>query len=129
MDVNYSQDRTDFRCGLCRQKGAFHCEHDTPYRDQYLASYDSNTPRTSVGSNNRRSKSETRTSTITNHSVNNGGVRTQRQVHTNAAAPAGTGARYEQNKYSNKTYVDDQHVNYSTKTNEQNKKSKSCVIL
>ena len=29
--------RDDFRCLVCRQKSVFHCEHDTPYRDQYLS--------------------------------------------------------------------------------------------
>ena len=28
--------RTDFRCALCRQKKVFRCEHDTPYRDEFL---------------------------------------------------------------------------------------------
>ena len=32
--------RDDFRCSLCRQKNTFHCEHDTPYRDQLLGTYD-----------------------------------------------------------------------------------------
>jgi hypothetical protein len=28
--------RGDFRCGVCQRKNAFHCEHETPYRDKYL---------------------------------------------------------------------------------------------
>lgn len=33
--------RDDFRCAVCRRKSAFHCEHDTPYRDELLGTYDS----------------------------------------------------------------------------------------
>lgn len=120
MDVNYSQTRNDFRCGLCRQKNAFHCEHDTPYRDQYLGGYDSNTPRASLESS-RRSRSENRK---TDHSIHNDGTHTQRQGNSNAA-----GVRYEQNKTLNKTNGDNHHVNQSSKTNKQKQKSKSCAIL
>ncbi|CAF1114437.1 unnamed protein product [Rotaria magnacalcarata] len=53
--------RDDFRCSLCVQKHTFHCEHDTPYRDQLLGSYDSSKPH-SVSSNSRREPRRTRPS-------------------------------------------------------------------
>jgi len=33
------QGRSDYRCSICRQKNVFNCEHNTPYRDQFLDTY------------------------------------------------------------------------------------------
>ena len=60
MEVSSLPKRDDFRCGLCRQKGAFHCEHDTPYRDQYLKIYDETTSG-AIPANGRISKNEMKT--------------------------------------------------------------------
>ncbi|CAF1355848.1 unnamed protein product [Rotaria sordida] len=43
--VVQKETQRDLRCGICRQKGIFYCEHDTPYRDQYLGTFDATTPR------------------------------------------------------------------------------------
>ncbi|CAF3364411.1 unnamed protein product [Rotaria socialis] len=61
--------RDDFRCSLCQQKNTFHCEHDTPYRDQLLGSYDSSKPH-SVSSISRRELQRTRPSKTTSASAN-----------------------------------------------------------
>jgi len=115
-----SQPRTDFRCGICQRKDAFHCEHATPYRDQYLIMKDSNIPRNSfITSRSPRNGAGT-----SNTSISNGGINTRRQVH-----PKVGGAQYQQNKNLNTTKRDNKHTNQSSNIYEQNQKSKSCVIL
>jgi uncharacterized cupredoxin-like copper-binding protein len=118
--MNFSQTRGDFRCGICQQKNVFHCEHDTPYRDQYLGTNDPNTSRTHMNSSRQ---STTHVGMHNNHSSkNNNGLHTERNVNSKAGA---------QGQKSDKTTVDNHNnnTNGSSKTFEPNKKSKSCVIL
>lgn len=165
MDVNHTPVRVDLRCALCQQKSAFVCEHDTPYRDQYLGIFDSNAPR-DILINRQGSKNEPKTH---DNSISNGGMNTGRQVNSNAGGGdaqhqqqninrqgaksepktynnsksnggmntgrqvnfnAGDGgAQHQQEKKSNKTNVDPQHTDESSKIHEQDQKSKSCIIL
>ena len=116
MTANSFSVRDDFRCGLCRQKNAFHCEHDTPYRDQYLGVYDPSNPQ-SMPVNNRRAKSETATY---KQPVSNGGINPERgrQVTNNRAA------KYEQNQN-----MENITTTTTTTTPQTTQKAKSCVIL
>jgi len=70
--------RDDFRCSLCQRKNAFHCEHDTPYRDQLLGTYDQEKPRMSA-SNSRRESHRT-SSHIHNNNLSN--HNTQQKITT-----------------------------------------------
>jgi hypothetical protein len=100
--------RYDFRCNICRQKSVFHCEHDTPYRDQYLGISDENTSGPSL-INSQRLKNETKT-------IENNGINQKRQGKSNAA---GDHAHNQQDK---------KHEN-KIDANPENKPTKSCTIL
>ncbi|CAF2510389.1 unnamed protein product [Rotaria sp. Silwood2] len=108
-NASYSDARGDFRCGLCRQKGAFHCEHDTPYRDIYLGTFDPNLLR-NISINAEKPKNGTR---MHNNLTSN-------SMHSNA------GAQYQQGKRLNNTSPPNKNT---MKQTEQDKKSKSCTIL
>lgn len=74
--------RDDLRCTLCRQRDAFHCEHDTPYRDIYLGIFDPKLPRNIV-INTERSKPRTQ-----NDSSRTGGTHmTGKQQQTKLPPP------------------------------------------
>ncbi|CAF0942807.1 unnamed protein product [Rotaria sp. Silwood1] len=107
--ASYSDTREDFRCGLCRQKGAFHCEHDTPYRDIYLGTYDPKALRDIV-IKTEKPKNETRM----HHNLTSNGT------HSN------TGDQYQQSRQLKNTIPANRSP---TKKIEQNQKSKSCTIL
>jgi hypothetical protein len=117
--------RDDFRCSLCQRKNAFHCEHDTPYRDQLLGTYDQEKPRMSA-SNSRRESHRT-SSHIHNNNLSN--HNTQQKVTTgkNAGAPYQHGRKSETSTVSH-TNTNPNSSDY-VKTHEQKKKNKSCVIL
>ncbi|CAF0925973.1 unnamed protein product [Rotaria sordida] len=102
-------DREDFRCGVCRQKGAFHCEHDTPYRDIYLGTFDPKELRNIV-INTEKPKNRSKTY---DNSTSNG-------INSN------TNVQYQQSKQFKTTSTTNQNA---TKNIEQDKKSKSCTIL
>ncbi len=117
--------RDDFRCSLCRQKNTFHCEHDTPYRDQLLGTYDQEKPYM-ISSNSRRESNRTRSHTNnynnppTNHRTQN--TPTGRDMKSHADP------RYEQGRRPDNSASPTPNQ-YYTEKNEQKKKNKSCVIL
>jgi hypothetical protein len=117
MSASYPETRSDFRCLLCRRQNVFHCEHDTPYRDRYLGTYDSNTSQ-NHNNHSRKSKNE---NTIHYNATNNGGSTARQQVNTNNAV------QYQQEQtFDTRTNI---NTNGSSKTFVQKKKSRSCVIL
>jgi hypothetical protein len=139
MDANHLQTRGDFRCAVCRDKACFHCEHDTPYRDIYLGTYDDTTPRNYV-INTERSKSEHKMHP--NHAKHNSGSHTGRQPNSTIDAlitgrhgNSNTGAKYQHGKKldhtttTTTTTTTNHHNDESVKTAAHNKNSKSCVIL
>ncbi len=117
MDTDYHQTRTDFRCLLCRRKNAFHCEHDTPYRDRYLGTYTD--PSQNHNHHRRKSKNE---NSIHSNSINTGG-NTERQQFSSKDS----GIRYQQ--YQTVHTGTNNYPKGSSKTFVKEKKSKSCVIL
>jgi hypothetical protein len=126
--------RDDFRCSLCRQKNAFHCEHDTPYRDQLLGSYYQEKPY--MGSkNSRRDPHRKRASdNYYNDSTSNDNVRhanTDRNVNPNTGRNVNpnTDPRYQQSRKTENTSPTNQYSYDHAKMNEQKTKNKSCVIL
>ncbi len=114
MNTDYTQTRTDFRCVLCRRMNAFHCEHDTPYRDRYLGTYID----PSENHNHHRRKSMNENS-IHSNSINTGGSTARQRVSSKDG-----GIRYQTVHKANNNYP-----NGSSKTFVKEKKSKSCVIL
>lgn len=70
----------DIRCGMCRQKGIFLCEHDTPYRDQYFGTFDRTKPRNIIVEekprykNNPQNNDDHHQSKSSNKPLNNGNV-------------------------------------------------------
>jgi hypothetical protein len=113
MEDNSSAMRYDFRCNLCRVKNVFHCEHDTPYRDQFLGIYDENLSGPGLA-NNQKLKNEPKT-------TQNNGVKQQQQGKSNAGAQNQQGKKHE-----NKTNANPDN---KTHTNAENKPAKSCTIL
>ena len=113
--------RDDFRCSICRQKSAFHCEHDTPCRDRLLGVYDAerfrfvttNSRRNSQRKVSSKSKSGNEKYPNINHGTHiNSNMSTQSQNYqqpTNRPLP-------------------NANTNIPSKQNER-KKGKSCTIL
>ena len=116
--------RDDFRCSLCRQKSAFHCEHDTPYRDRLLGTYDQEKPVT-ITTNSRRESHRTGAHNHNNHhsTKNNGMHNANTGKHLNPIVDT----RYQQGRRPDNNTAP--NTNNYTKTNGQTKKNKSCVIL
>ncbi|CAF1350926.1 unnamed protein product [Rotaria magnacalcarata] len=131
--------RGDSRCGICRQKGIFKCEHDTPYRDLYLGVFDPKTPRNmlindektknSNGAHNEKAKNshgvhneKAKNSHGTqNNSASNGGVNAGRPANLNA-----DGQLHHGKKSRKPVATKTQPAN----TSEHNKnKKKGCTIL
>ena len=129
--------RDDFRCSICRQKNAFHCEHDTPYRDQLLGLSDQANFRITTGNSRRHSQ---RTDLSKNTSLD----KQMQNTNTGQSVNASAGIRSRQDrKLDNKslptintnpnTYP---NTNTHTTTNaydtiqmREQKKNKSCSIL
>jgi hypothetical protein len=112
--------RDDFRCSVCRQKNAFHCEHDTPYRDQLLGTYNQVTT-TSRRDNHRTGSHVTNSASSYN------------ATHTTSTGQS-TNARHQQHgriqENSAVSHTTINPVSYSHDgTYEQKKKKKTCVIL
>jgi hypothetical protein len=119
--------RDDFRCSLCRQKNTFHCEHDTPYRDQLLGTYDQEKPHIAT-TNSRRTSQRigSHNNNSNNHSTRNNDMH---NAHTGRNANSNSDARHQQGKRPDNNPVLITNANGSTGTYEQKKKNKSCVIL
>jgi hypothetical protein len=118
--------RDDFRCSLCRQKNAFHCEHDTPYRDQLLGTYDQVKPHMSASSSRRETH---RTGSHVSNNTSLTSHNTTRKISTAHNADV----RYQQGKIPENstvshTTIDPVSYNYA-RTYEHKQKKKSCVIL
>lgn len=115
--------RNDFRCEVCRQKSVFHCEHDTPYRDQYLGTSEENFSRRTPNSS-RRSVDTNRTSKTDNRPMNTNNDRTGKMDTNRSTNGRVGGVQYQQGQRPNPA-----QTNPPVKAQEQNSKSKSCVIL
>jgi hypothetical protein len=115
--------RDDFRCGVCRQKNVFHCEHDTPYRDRYLGAYEQEKPYM-ASTNSQRESHHSGSHNNKNHSTNSNGTQnTNNGRNVNAIV----NSKYQPgNKSDNHSSA---NANGSLTTDEQKKKNKSCVIL
>ena len=121
--------RDDFRCSVCQRKHAFHCEHDTPYRDQILGTYDR-------GENSMRSSnSQRRPKGKPYHNENNSSVS---YANKHSFDPAHNFNLNAEEGYSHERRTDDRYgsityanpYNYNSKPKEQlKKKNRSCVIL
>lgn len=81
--------REDLRCGICRQKKIFVCEHDTPYRDQFLGMFNARTPRDhQIAEPNLEKKNKTNNSQ-TNNNVQNQGKTSNKPINNaNPAKPS-----------------------------------------
>lgn len=62
--------RTDFRCAICRRKNTFHCEHDTPIRDQFLGANEQLSNNDVYRSSLRQTNQQAETSTSINQTFN-----------------------------------------------------------
>lgn len=115
--------RDDFRCEPCRQKNAFHCEHDTPYRDQLLGTYDQDKSQF-VPANSRRE-----TQRMNSSKKNSAGNQT-RPTANRQSTKQNNGA---QNPPARRPMSDDPFMNPNYNANYQKpqkeKKSKGCTIL
>jgi hypothetical protein len=107
------QGRSDYRCSICRQKSAFHCEHNTPYRDQFLDTYGQEKPYDQRDSQRTRSNQN-------NNSANNNRMQ---NMNTGRNKNSNVDAQYRQNRRSYKNSFP--NTNDSVKPK---KKKKSCVI-
>jgi len=118
--------RDDFRCSLCRRKNAFHCEHDTPYRDQLLGSYDQEKPY--MGSKNSRRDPHLKPSSNSyyNDSTSNNNMQ---HKNTGQNVNLNTDPRYQQSRKSEISSSTNTYSYDHTRINEQKTKNKSCVIL
>ena len=115
MEDNSPMMRYDFRCNLCRIKNVFHCEHDTPYRDQFLGLQDENTS----GPN---SVNNQKTKTTQNNGVN------QKQQQQQQPPPKGksNAGDHTQNQQSKKR---ENKPSAKHEAHAENKPAKSCTIL
>jgi hypothetical protein len=118
MSADYPPTRDDFRCFVCRNKEVFHCEHDTPYRDQYLGTFNANSPR-----NTLIIRPRTTSESKNVNSKSNGGTNPSRQIKSNV------GARNQKNKKLDQKNTADNEADQTPEEDEETPKSKSCVIL
>ena len=118
--------RDDFRCSLCRQKNAFHCEHDTPYRDQLLGSYDQEKPH--MGSKNSRSDPHRKHSS-NNHYNDSTSNNKMQHINIGQNVNPNTDPRYQQSRKIENSPSTTPYSYDHTRINEKKTKNKSCVIL
>ena len=111
--------RDDFRCSLCRQKNAFHCEHDTPYRDHILGTYNQ------VGGTSRRDQHRQGSHVTNSASSYNARHKTSAEYQTNTRQQQG---RIQENSAVSHSTVNPVSYSYD-RTYEQKQKKKTCVIL
>lgn len=109
--------RDDFRCAICRRKRAFQCEHNTPYRDEFLGIDDSisqeeSSPITAC----RRSIAEITVETATSSS------KSKRQNKTRLNNP-----NQDQSIYDEKVSKDQQQTSTTMKNTDV--KSRTCIIV
>jgi len=85
-----STERQDYRCGVCQMKNVFHCEHDTPYRDQYLNMFDPKLPRNTFidSKNSRKKQSSSSTSASGQHANYKSTDRNKKTTATNGTTPS-----------------------------------------
>jgi hypothetical protein len=116
--------RDDFRCSLCRQKNVFHCEHDTPYRDQLLGMYGQEKPHMTSANSRRQHHQRGSYNNNYNNLTNNYNMQ---HTNTERYRNSNTTAQYQQDGRHEKSSLSNTNTSYVT-TNQQ-KKNKSCVIL
>ena len=104
-----TQERSDLRCSLCRQKNAFHCEHNTPYRDQFLDGYGQEKPHNQRDSH--RKSSNTNNYPVVNNRTHD--------IDSNADVRYQQGRRSDHNTFPNSN---------GSKKQKKKKKKKACVI-
>ncbi|CAF0944402.1 unnamed protein product [Adineta steineri] len=105
----------DFRCAICRQKNVFHCEHNTPYRDQFRDTY---VPERlhMMSTTNQREIQRTQPNYNYNATYND-----DRNMNSNFDPRYSQSRRSDYNSYPNR--------NRSSKSHKKKKTKKSCVIL
>lgn len=118
---SYSAVRDDFRCSLCRQKNTFHCEHDTPYRDQLLGTYEQEKPST-ISTHGRRESHRSRSQENKYHNSSNN--HTMQNTHN--GHPNGDPRYLQSNRPVNVTSPNQYQY---PKTTEDKKQKKGCIIL
>ncbi|CAF3463041.1 unnamed protein product [Rotaria socialis] len=108
--------RENNRCGICRQKGIFHCEHDTPYRDIYLGVFDPTAPRNILINTEKPKVSRG----AQNNSASHGGENANQPANLNATGQLHHGKKSRKPVATKKAPAN---------TSEQNKEKKGCTIL
>lgn len=130
--------RDDFRCSLCRHKHAFHCEHDTPYRDQLLGSYDAERPEVAPTTSRRDSQRTRASNNTSSHSkkrnkATTNSIRANSPTHHEAPAQSTDFESAREPQRSSRRQDDysapNTHRNNSIKEHEQKKKKGGCIIL
>lgn len=118
--------RDDFRCSLCRQKNTFHCEHDTPYRDQLLGTYDQEKGYHIQSHKPRVSDQRQRQSASYSDPAYSYGIQepTYRQQTKSTVDPRQQRLKTDYNQSSNPV-----QYNYPPVRVTPHKKDKSCTIL
>lgn len=122
--------RDDFRCYVCRRKHAFHCEHDTPYRDQMLGTFDrGDDPIRSSNSRHRpkgkpyQNENNSSVSYASKHSLN-----PAHNFNLNPDEGYSYGRRVDDH-YGSIAYANSYNYNSKPKEEQAKKKNRSCVIL
>lgn len=126
--------RDDFRCSLCRQKNAFHCEHDTPYRDQLIGSYDPEKPRVEPITNRKEPKriSVPKVSSSKKKRRHTNPVQqSSSNFHSSSNNSWDNGSHTNRTRKLERTPVSYAYTNSNQRhpKNEQKKKSGGCTIL
>jgi hypothetical protein len=109
--------REDFRCGLCRQKNVFHCEHDTPYRDRYLGAYDQE--RIDMDPNDQRRQPRGRSGYNGSHAGPYDGMQSSRT----------TDAGFQSSRRSDGNSTARASTHGHVKANEHHQKKKQCCVI
>ena len=119
--------RGDFRCSLCQQRNVFHCEHDTPYRDQYLGSTDQERLQSNATSGRREAQTNATTASSGRDAYRNANNHSSTSNHATTSNGAGGGRVVDtRNQQGSKLK---QNTTDKAKAEEEQKKKKSCVIL
>ncbi len=118
--------RDDFRCSLCQRKNAFHCEHDTPYRDQLLGTHDQ--AQSSMSSTTDRRESR-RIGSFNNNNNSTSNIRIQHTTTGRNNINSSANAKHQPDRKADHSALSHANSSDIVNTNEQKIKKKSCVIL
>jgi hypothetical protein len=118
--------RDDFRCSLCQRKNAFHCEHDTPYRDQLLGTHDQAQTYMTSTTNRRESRRKDFFNNNTNSTSN---IHIQHSATGRNNINSSKTAKHQPDRKADHSALSHANSSDILNTNEQQKKKKSCVIL